>query len=129
MEIKVLESTAQKQLMTTADSSKIKFLSFDILANRTYIVAMLNNVVVGVVSVADKSARINNAIGVGFVSVHEDYQRKGISTKLVEHLFSYARTLKKHIANTRYEQEGLLWLKPAMLRAAKANPDVILYER
>lgn len=129
MEIKVLSSSEQKRLLKSADSSKIKFLSFDILADRTYIVAIVNTVIVGVVSVADKSARINNALGVGFVSVHTDHQRKGIAKKLVANLFAHARAMKKHIANTQYETEGLLWLKPAMMQAALDNPDVLLYER
>lgn len=129
MEIQVLSSAEQKHVLAKADGAKIKYLNYDLVDSRTYIVALNQGEVVGVVSLVDKSFRINNAIGVGFVSVHQDYKHQGIAKKLVEALFSYAKGLKKHISNTPYEPEGLLWLKPAMTRNAALNPEVLLYER
>lgn len=113
----------------TVDPESIQFFSGDVIDWRTYIVAYLENRVVGVVSLVEETKCYLNSVGVGFISTHIDYRNQGVAKALVEALFAFAALRGKNLANTAYEPLGELYLERVMQRTALQYPDVVLYER
>ena len=107
----------------------IPFFTVCMMGFRTYIVALEDNAVVGLVSLTEETLWHENCLGVGFVSTHVNHRNKGVSTALVKALFEYARTSGKGISNTKYEPDGEKYLKPVMTRVAAAHSDVKFIER
>lgn len=96
---------------------------------RTFLVATINNAVTGIVALRNQSVRLDNAVGVGYISTHKEYRNMGVATAMVHALFAHAHLHGKAIANTAYEPEGLIYLQPVMERVWNRYPSVDLNER
>jgi GNAT superfamily N-acetyltransferase len=126
----VLRTASEKALLLQGTlESDIPHFHRDVVSHRTYIAVFKEGNVVGLVGLVESSARVTNAMGVGFISTHRSHLRQGVAKALVEGLFKFALQERKAIANTSYEPDGLLWLKPLMASAAQRHPLVTLHER
>lgn len=128
--VRLLSTREEKSvLLTPGLTQRIRFLDHDLMAHRSFLVAFDKDEVVGVISLVMDSHRIPGALGVGFVSTHDDHRNRGVSKVLVKALFELAVHRNQAIANTSYEPEGELWLKHVMRRTAALYPEVDFYER
>lgn len=96
---------------------------------RSLLVAQLDQCIVGIASVHNNSMRVENALGVGYISAHKNFRNIGVATALVKALFTHAKLEGKAIANTPYEIEGEIYLKHIMQREYNRFPTVDLIER
>jgi len=105
------------------------FVFFDryLVQQRNYVAVLEEGRVVGLVGFTDTS-RCPGSLSLRFLETHENHRRRGIAKLLVDGLFQFARRQGVAIANTEYEPDGLLWLKPLMTAAALRYPDVVLHE-
>lgn len=96
---------------------------------RTLLVAQLDQCIVGITSFHKNSFRVENAVGVGYISTHTNYRNLGVATAMVKALFTQAQLQGKAIANTPYEPDGEIYLRHVMARTWNRFPDVELIER
>lgn len=96
---------------------------------RTFLVATIERTVTGIVALRKESSRLENALGVGYISTHRDFRNMGVATAMVHALFAHAKLQGKAIANTRYELDGQIYLRPVMERVWNKYPTVELNER
>ncbi|KWT98263.1 MULTISPECIES: GNAT family N-acetyltransferase [unclassified Variovorax] len=96
--------------------------------HRSFIAAMDGEQVIGLAALKEESTRIPGAMTITFVSVREDRRNQGVAKLLVDALFDFAEAEGKALANTQYEEEGLLYLKPALEAAASRRPHVGFHE-
>jgi ribosomal protein S18 acetylase RimI-like enzyme len=131
LEIKLLKTSDEKLVLRkqTDLELKIEFFYEDAIAHRSYLAAILDGKIVGLVAFVDSSLWHPSAIGVSFVSTHGDFRRQGIASQLVTALFKLATGTHQAISMTPYESEGLLYLKPIVHRTASLYPAVCLHER
>jgi GNAT superfamily N-acetyltransferase len=130
MKIKVLIGyDAQWEMSQTFNHSSISFFDPDMMGQRTLLVAYNDNVVVGIAAIVEKTVWYPNALGIGYISTHDDHRNIGVATALVTALFDYAKKSCKHISNTPYEPDGERYLKHVMHRISNNYPSVTLYER
>ena len=99
------------------------------VGHRTLLVARLDQCIVGITSITNKSFRVEDAVGVGFISTHKQFRNMGVATAMVKALFTHAELHGKAIANTPYEPEGKMYLEHVMQRVANKYPTVELIER
>lgn len=97
--------------------------------DRKYILAAdeITGKIVGAVCLDENPRDLQFTIKIGYVSVSPAYKNKGVATKLVAALFEYAEQQQKSVQNSKYEPEGMQYLKP-LLHRMKSNYSVLFYE-
>lgn len=128
MEVKILKDATEKEILKNVGYGDIKFFDKP-REDRTYLAAVEGEKVLGLISVDEATARIENSVGIGYVSVHREHKSKGVSRLLVKELFEYAHQVGKNIANSGYEPQGRQRLRHVMRRTATMFPTVQLFER
>lgn len=120
---------AQWDMAQLVDRGSIRFFNHGMIGCRTFIAVYHDQKIVGLASLTESSNWHDNAIGVGYISTHKGYRKKGVAKLLVETLFNYAATTHRDISNTSYEPDGKLYLRHVMQRVSTQHPEVTLYER
>ena len=84
----------------------------DLRMCRELIVAEEDGLVVGLITYVESSGRDPDFIGVGIVSVHPKFQRKGLARGMINVLFDQAWLLDKGVRVSPYTEQGKLKIKP-----------------
>lgn len=108
--------------------AELVYYNRHLTSHRLFILAMEGEKVVGMVCLKDGSTRVPGALALTFVSVRSSHRQQGVAKLLVSHLFAFAKARGQAIANTQYEEEGQLYLRPLLEGAAASNPDVVFHE-
>ena len=87
------------------------YWSEDLLTLRDFIVAEVNNEVVGFVTYVDKSIHEPTSLGVSVITVHQDFQGKGIARSLIDEVFNQAWLFGQDIRVSPFSPEGDLKVK------------------
>jgi GNAT superfamily N-acetyltransferase len=119
----------QAQYINESLKPFIPFLSVSLMGFRTVVVALENNVVVGIASLTEESSWHADCLGVGYVSTHKHYRDQGVATALAKAIFQYAHDIGKGISNTKYEPDGIMYLQKVMTRLATEYKNVKFIER
>lgn len=96
--------------------------------NRQYIAAIdtERNLVVGLLCYVPRSSWDPDFMGLGFVSVAQDYKNQKIASNLLSMWVSLAASENKGIRMGHYEPEGLKWL-PSVVSKLSVQHNVPLY--
>ena len=84
----------------------------DLRMCRELIVAEEDGLVVGLITYVESSGRDPDFFGVGIVSVHPKFQRKGLARGMINVLFDQAWLLDKGVRVSPYTEQGKLKIKP-----------------
>ena len=87
------------------------FWSDDLTEMRDFIVAEINNEVIGFITYVEISAYDPNCLGVIVISVHLDFQGRGIAKRLINEVFNQAWLLGQDIRVSPFSPEGDLKVK------------------
>lgn len=94
--------------------------------HRQYFAAVEDGKVLGLLCYIEQSAWLENAFGMGYTSVAQEYRNRGIAAALVEAFFAFAASEQRGIFITPYEPDGKLYLRKLVLRAATKHKVRIL---
>lgn len=114
-------------------SLKIKsgmvYWSEDLLVLRDFIVAEVNNEVVGFITYVEKTIYDLSSVGVNLISVHRDFQGKGIARSLIDELFNQAWLLGQDIRVSSFSSEGNLKVKHIFYEISESTGVRFRYNR
>jgi GNAT superfamily N-acetyltransferase len=122
-------------ILQGSDKSSVKalpeedfaYFSHDVVEYRSYLLCEINGEVAGMVVFVENTQWMENAFGLGAVTVSPRFKNQGVGTFLVDAFFHLALLHGKQVRSTPYEPEGKLYLRSVMRRAA-AKYDVNLQE-
>jgi predicted N-acetyltransferase YhbS len=129
---KILRSDADKAALFTSQYDEMErtlvYFERRTVQDRTFLVALDGEQVIGIVCIKESSRRVPGALTISYVSVREDRRKKGVGKLLVKALFEFAKVEGFSIANTQYDDDGQLYLRPLLEAAALVTTEVVFHE-
>ena len=114
LEIQVLDAPEDSQNFFK-DRPELQFFKFfSRNAPRSYLVALKENKIVGIICYNESSSIDPSCYGIGYVEVIEKNQ--GVASRLCQVFFDKAKSNNKGIRTGSFEPEGRLFLKKVLKR-------------